>query len=390
LFVKFMLIISLTAIWFYAKENQNINKIRFIKKISSKNPPYLKPVIDPILKVKITRITDYKRFQNSYPKHRYAKNQPFNCDSSLIKLQTKWLLDGNTYKIIKIFPKSIHFTTSIWSHKNPDILYIFRDDGKILQYNVKTDRLKEIFFLKNYDRVTLGPNEGNMDLNDKYVALACKRDKDLVVEVLDLKSKKAVSKKTFKNRWGENYHPLGFDWVSISPSGEYIVILWNKKVKNRFESGNVEVFKRDFSKKRVLYNYGNHGDICFNDKGEEMYVQFAGKSSINGYFLKDNQSFSIFKNKEFEIGSGRFISCRNYKRKGWCYVSSEKNRLIAAISLDGNKKVEYFTNHNGSQANYKKAVMAVPNPTGEKVLFSSDWGDKNQKVVYEYIAEKIK
>ncbi len=370
-----------------ANENLYI-KLHFHKNIIKKNPPYLKSIIDPIYKTKITRITDFKVF-HEYIRHRYSKNQPFNCDSTLIKLETKWLLDAKNYKPIKKFPKNFHYTTSIWSHKNPYKLYIFKENGTILSYDIKNSKTTILMRIKNYERVTLGPNEGNIDINDRFAALACKKNNDLDVLIVDLYEKRVISKRKFKNRWGKNYNPSWFDWISVSQSGKYTIILWNKKVKDKFQSGDVKVYDtKTLLYLHTLYKYGNHGDLCFDSKGEEVYVQFAGDASLNMYRLKDGKKIPILKNLEFEIGGARHISCRNYKQKGWCYISTQKNSLILGVKLDRKKEIKYIANHHSTQLNYKKCAMATPNPTGDKIIFASDWGNYKKDVVYDYIAEK--
>ncbi len=369
------------------KDKKIFQKIKFKKFKLKNNPPYLKPIYDPINKIVITRITDYKIFENSYPKHAYSKNQPFNCNSTLIKLQTKWLLDGNNYQIIKKLPKEFHFTTSIWSHIDPYTIFIFKNSGEIISYNIKTDKKKLLIHIKGFDRVALGPGEGNISLDDKYAAFACKKGVDLWILVVDLQKGKIIRRKVFKKRWGNSYTPKYFDWVSISPSGKYIIVLWNKKEKGNFISSNVSLYDKNIVFKRNLYHYGNHGDICFDNKGNEMYVQFAGVGSLNGYYLEKNLSIVLYKNPEFEIGSSRHISCRNYKERGWCLISTEQKGLIVKVRLDGNKKLKYIISHHSSQNNYTKSVMAVSNPSGTKILYSSDWGNIKNEVVYEYIAK---
>ncbi len=386
---RFLLSVLFNIILLNAQELPKDMKLHFAKQTVTKNPKYLQPVIDPVYKTKITRITDFKTFDNSYPRHRYSKNQPFNCNSTLIKLQTKWLIDAKTYKIIKKFPKSIHFNTSIWSHKNPNILYIFRDDGIILKYNVKNNHLQKICKIKGYDRVALGPNEGNIDTNDHYAAFACKRGEDLDIIIFDLYKRKIIKKRRFAKKWGSSYNPSWFDWISISQSGKYVIILWNKKIKDNFKSGDVKVYNTfDLSFRATLYNYGNHGDICYDSFNNEVYVQFAGKAKINAYRLKDAKSMAIHQNPEFETGASRHLSCRNYRQKGWCYISTQKNGLVLAVKLDGSGKVKYITAHNSTQQNYLKTASAVPNPDGSKILFSSDWQNRDKEVVFDYIAEK--
>ncbi len=344
-------------------------------------PKYLKTYKLDKFNTYITRITDFKT--TNFARHRYAKNQPFNSNSTLIKLETTYLLDAKNYTLLKILPKQIHKTTSIWSHKDPNKMFIFRDDGKILTYNVKNNKLKTIIVIKGYENVSLGLGEGNIDIHDKYAAFACKSGNDLDIVIIDLQKRALVAKKRFKNRWGM------IDWVSVSQSGKYSVILWNRFKNSHLVSGDVKTYlTKDLSYINTLHDYGNHGDFGFDSNGDEVYVQFAGVGSINAYRLKDAKATVIQKDRVFEIGANRHLSCRNYKLPGWCFASTDKNGKIFAIKIDSSGFVKPLAYHNSSLANYKKSPMPVPNPTGTKVMFASDFQRSyNLDEVYDFVIE---
>ncbi len=347
-------------------------------------PLYLKPYKSLDFNTTITRITD--KIDNQYIRHRYAKNQPFNANSTLIKLQTRYILDAKSYKIVKILPKSIYKNSSIWSHKDPNKIFIFRDDGKILTYDLKRDKLKTVIVIEGYERVSLGLGEGNIDINDKYAAFACKIGNDLDIVIIDLKKRALVSKRRFKNSWGM------IDWVSVSQSGKYTIILWNRVKDDKIVSGDVKTYyTKDLSYLNTLHDYGNHGDLGFDSSGDEVYVQFAGKGSINSYRLKDAKATVIQSDKEFTIGANRHLSCRNYKLPGWCFASSDKDGKIYAIKIDKSQSKIALAYHKSSLTNYQKSPMPVPSPDGKKVIFASDFKNfKDPNEVYVFVIDGFK
>ncbi len=360
-------------------------------------PNYLSSIIDPTTDIEIKRITqpDAAHYSSGYPTHSYSKNQPWNADATLYKFYTVAVYDAETHEMIRELPGS-ELYESFWSNTNPDLLYSFRTNGDIKTYTISTEQIDNLYQLSGYDTVRLGPGEGNIDMHDKFVALAGKKGTDFDVIVFDLQKKTIVATKTFTGAWGTGDESLAehIDWASVSQSGDYVVINWDTGAPWDVQPFNghfgIEVYDAtDMTFLRRLVRYGNHGDLCFTPSGEEVYVQFWGDDgTINAYHLADGQIDVIQNHADFGVGDAH-LSCRNLLRPGWAYVSTDKSKggMIVAIKLDDSGTVEYFGHHFSSDASYKKSPMPVPAPDGSKVMFKSDFGDdSNPNEAYAFEA----
>ena len=83
------------------------------------------------------------------------------------------------------------------------------------------------------------------------------------------------------------------------------------------------------------------------------------------------------------------ISCRNFKRPGWCYVSAHDSKgnamyEVFAVKLDGSQTVERFAHHHTTASTEPTQARGVPSPDGTKVMFGSDWGGSQAN---SYVAE---
>ncbi len=355
-------------------------------------PPFNGSVYDPTTGTLITRISDYDSVQDWYPRHDYSKIQPWNSDMTLYKFYSVAIYDAFTHQKVRE-PEGIYY--SLWSNTDPDIIYSFREDGVIQVYRVSADELDTIFRLEGYEIVKVGPGEGNIDRFDRFVALVCKRDTDLVVVVFNLQTHEIVSEKVFQGAWGNSDRPEYIDWVSVSQSGEYTGIMWDTR---RTSPGNpfhghfgVEIYRTsDLSYLRRIVEYGNHGDFCYDQNGDEVFVQFYGQGgTVHAYRLRDGHHTVLHTHPDFGYGDAH-ISCRNLNRPGWVYLSTDPERggLIVALRIDGSGTVEYFGHHLSSAYNYTKSPMPVPSPDGRKVMFNSDFGDSlDPELVYVFEAE---
>ncbi len=343
--------------------------------------------------VKLTRITEFNTLWDWYPTHEYSKIQPWNADATVYKFYTVAIYDAITHHIIRELPGDLY--PSYWSNTNPDILYGFRENGDIKAYSVSKDTSNLLFHIDGYELIKLGPGEGNIDKNDKYVALVGKQAADMDVIVFDLQTNNILVTKTFPGAWGSGEDmPEYVDWVSVSQSGKYTGIMWDHNTTSEDEPFNshygVEIYNTtDMQFVRRLVKYGNHGDFGFTPESEEVFVQFWGEyGTVNAYYLDKAGSFIVSSHPDFE-GEGH-ISCRNLKRPGWAYVSIDEPQygVVVAMKLDTSGTVEYFGHHFSSSENYEKSPMPVPNPDGRKVMFKSDFGSsQNPDEVYCFIAE---
>lgn len=357
-------------------------------------PNYLSSVTDTSVPdaISIKRITQYEPNWDWYPIHDYSKIQPWNADASIYRFAAAAIYNANTHQMIRELPGS-QIYPCYWSNTNPDLLYSFRESGYVRTYSVSTNTVTDMNTdIQGYDIVKLGPGEGNIDKNDKYVALIGKSGIDMDVIVFDLQLNQIIHTETFAGAWGNsNDVPDYVDWVSVSQSGDYVGIMWNHNTTSQANPFNnhygVELYNTtNMQYLRRIAIYGNHGDFGYAQNGDEVFVQFWGPTgTLNMYYLNGNGRVILSTNDDF-AGEGH-VSCRNINRPGYAYVSQdEENRSgqIIAIKLDNSGLVEHFGHHFGTASSYLKSPMPVPAPNGDKVMFKSDFGDPTADVIYVF------
>ena len=364
--------------------------------------------------IQITRITEVYNYVDNegnpqvwYPTHEYSKTQVWNADQTLYKILSWKVYDANTYQEVEDIDGSALYPC-FWSNTNPDLLWSFRENGDIIQHFISTNTTQVVGTITNaegnaYEHVKLGPGEGNIDKNDHYVALVGKDGLDMDVIIYDLQNLQTVFTKKFVGCWqdgGANF-PHYVDWVSISQSGAYVVIMWehnntseeNPYVENGQSHYGVEVYNAmDMQYQNRLIHYGNHGDLGYAADGDEVLVQFYGVQSdgIYMYKLDGSGATTILQNSDFGIDG--HISCRNINRPGWAYVThadANQSGQMLAVKLDDSGTVEYFGHHFSSNTSYEQSPMATASPNGDKICFKSDFGtgpNTNPSVVYSFFA----
>jgi hypothetical protein len=175
------------------------------------------------------------------------------------------------------------------------------------------------------------------------------------------------------------------DWISVSPSGKYIVINNRAKANNReglsrydINLNNHALLKYDY--KGTFYSEGGHGDIGYDQNNNEVVVEFL--SGIGLYSFNLEKPDELGKELLSSPYGGGHVCCRNTKRKGWCYitVNSDSNgnglKRIFALKLDGtgNENVENFTE---TYIDDKfGATFGGASPDGTKIIFNSNWDDE--------------
>ncbi|MEA3361840.1 MAG: hypothetical protein U9Q61_00980, partial [Thermodesulfobacteriota bacterium] len=343
-------------------------------------PDYLFSSIDPEFHTKVTRITDKDVFEahgdlqgyiQYHPTHSYPKNQPWNSDGSYLRIQHT-LIDGNTYQIIRNIGGSIYERK--WSRISPEFLYgINHTAGQFnfVRQNVETLQVDTLtsFSDADYDEVLIGPWEGTISFDDKFVALTAWKDHNLTVIVYNILDDLIVSERIFAGLWHED----NLDWVSISPLGNYVLMNWLASPGDPVPDNRSAIDQYDINLNyiRELSAQGQHGDIGLDENNQEVYVQFefGGERGVWSYRLNDGNRTRLLPDKY----NGGHVSCKNYRRPGWCYLSTKQEgyREVFALKLDGSGIVNRFAQTRESDG---VSSYGSPNPEGTRVLFRSDWG----------------
>ena len=396
------LIFISTIVTIEAAENQYPETVKLTARSTDskvKEPKNNKYSIDNHNNTIIKKIIKTDSAVSSYP-----KIQSWNKDMSLIRISNR-LYDADTLEESSLTRKYYSNSSAYnglcsrysdyfrWSNTEPTVFYVLNSSRNFIKATIndnKIDCSNSIESFRDYEVIHMGPYEGNIDYNDEYVIFIAKKrnNEDVYLILFDIEEEKRVWTKELKdNKWIQSkgkWKPSSIDWVSVSPSGRYIVL--NESHINgakggmyRYDINFENRVKLQYMRHDKLLSQGGHGDMGYDIDGNEVLIQFVAGLGIYQFSLDNPQE--IGKNILHPYGGGH-ISCRNSERKGWCYITSrEKNyRHIFALKIDGSEDetVQEFTQSHMSTSIRK--VFGSPSPDGTKVIFNSDWekGDKNE------------
>ncbi len=345
-------------------------------------PDLHKSYTDPVFNTVITRITAPSQVPRvTRVRHYYSKANPFNADETYAVMfgsnGSKWLYSAKTWEPIQ---KLI-----LWSSE-PEIQWHPTDPNKFY-YLAKLDRNKNprgmfIYDLKKKSRTLLkdfseykrirGKLEGNMDKKGRYYALVGTNGSENEIFVYDV-----INNTTSEKQKVSKY--VASDWVSVSPSGQYVVAMG--KYRSRIYDIKMNLI-RDLPRG----TYG-HGDLCLGENNDEYLVfdgadyEIDGNRNINRANLKTGKLDILTR-----IGwrSTPHVSCRNLDKPGWALIStqgpdfrySNHDFEIFWVKLDGSREVRRVAHHRSSRkgGGYFAEQQAVTNKTGDKIIFASNWG----------------
>ncbi|TDU40015.1 putative secreted protein (Por secretion system target) [Gelidibacter sediminis] len=368
-------------------KDEAINSVDWsIYKSPSNLPGYLIPFNDPVTGNKVTRISDINTFgcDCSQLRHRYAKNQPWNSDGTLIMTSgsPSKILDGSTFKVLY----ESH-TKALWSNTHPHYTYDTSSNSTFVKKNIITGVITVLHTFSKYSAVSIGNDEGNLSNDDRYVALIGTSGSNKSVIVYDILNDVIISEKSLGT--------VEIDWVSVSQSGNFVVISGYSDGSGPFQG--IKSYDKFMNNEVHLYSGRPHGDIGFDTQGNEVYVAYQGPSGYSlSYARLDNgaiQGLFPYSGAEGDRGLwGGHISTRNLERPGWAYVSDqghptdvnkhEATRENFAIKLDDTQTIERFGKHHSNlnvNSSYYHQAQAVPNRNGTKMLFASNWDDSSLK-----------
>lgn len=353
---------------------------------------------DLAFETKIKRITDAS-------KHRipvYSKTQPWNADGSLMILyQTggggHYLYSGTTYEEVGPLPNrydgnkySPGDLENIWWHpEDPNILIYPSNPSNspntpsIVRNNIKTNVIEIIREFPEYsdgDKYAFGAmGEGNMSNDARMVALRGKNgsgnDEFFAYDMID--DIKYESKVISEQDVGQ----YGPDWVSISPSGKYIVI-------NAVVYG---VYDLNMNLLRIIDIPGGHADMAIDVDGEDVIVLIDHDSPKAPRLVKVRLSDGEMTDLMYKASNqswgfvGTHISCRNSKLPGWAYISTVDGagndapfyREVYRVKMDGSKEVGRIAHHRSTGDPYWSEPHVAVNWDGTKLIWGSNWGSRD-------------
>jgi len=358
------------------------------------SPPALHQTIkDPVFGTYVTRISDPSQSPGrSRIRHYYSKANPFNAD------ETRALLFGSDGSVILYDAKAwkpikdLHVTSSDpeaqWHPTDPNILYHMGFVGNspnvrgFYRYDIRSDKRTLLRDFSEYDTAR-GRLEGNMDKSGRYYALFGWHGKKIVEAfVYDVQENKVSRKLPVDGRMAD-------DWISVSPSGRYVVMMGKDRSRVYDINMNhvVDLPKGSFG----------HADICLLADGSEALVydgadhQLDHNRNIN---IADLKTGKVRIGVRIGWGSTPHVSCRNVDLPGWALISTQgpdkkypnHDFEIFWLKLDGSGEVRRLAHHHSSRARggYFAEQHAVTNRDGTKVVFASNWGGN---AISDYLVE---
>lgn len=356
-------------------------------------PALHQTIKDPVFGTYITRISDPAQSPGrSRIRHYYSKSNPFNADETRALLfgsdGSTILYDATTWRPIK----DLHLTSSDpeaqWHPTDPNILYHMDFVGNspnvrgFYRYDIRNDSKKLLRDFSEYETAR-GRLEGNMDKTGRYYALVGWRGKKIVEAfVYDVANDKVSKKLPTTERMAD-------DWISVSPSGNYVVMMGKERSRVYDINLNhvVDLPKGSFG----------HADICLLSDGSEALVYDGADHQLD-----QNRNINIADLKTGKVrigvrigwGSTPHISCRNLDLPGWALISTQgpdKNYPnhdfeIFWLKLDGSGEVRRVAHHhsNRERGGYFAEQHAVTNRGGTRIVFASNWGGKG---ISDYLVE---
>lgn len=324
------------------------------------------------------RIADKTVFGSAITHHRYTKDQAWNSDGTLVKLQANptAILDGKTFQFLRAINTP---ADTVWFNHDPTHLFAVNGTGKqVLRIDAVSGASTTLRTESECTRLDLGFGEGNISNDDRYAVLICTKGASSYTFMLyDIPNNAIIATKDVTTT-------SDLDWISVSPSGKYIMANWRTYGTGQYNG--VELYDQNFNFIRQIYYEDQHGDMGYDGNGREIYVQYDDNISVIAFDLAGGSQRTVM-NQNVQGN----ISCRNIDRPGWCYVTPDIKLdgtlydEVFALKLDGSMTVERFANHHSSLYTYDAAPLGTPNRDGTYVMFASDW-ETQTTPIYSYVA----
>lgn len=328
-------------------------------------------------------------------RHYYSKANHLNADESMAIFFTNsggtWIYETANWTPVQSLSLVSGDPEIHWHPTDPDVFYVVDfvlndsfDNRAIYRYQVSSNTKTLIRDFAQYENAS-GQHEGNMDISGRdYAMIGDLPNGDRELFVYDVIDDSIVGPVPI------SVSETG-DWVSVSPSGTFVVAMGNNYI-TVFDAANLN---RLYSLPDGTYG---HADICYMSDGREAIV-FDGADypmdpshrTINAAILESGELIRV---GTISWTQTPHISCRNTDLPGWALVSSYDrndgeptyNTLLDEIywlKLDGTEAVRRIAHHQSDGfRNYFGEAHAVPNRDGSKIIFSSNWYERDQELAY--------
>jgi hypothetical protein len=373
-------------------------------------PKLLDPYLDPTFNTEVVRAVSAKAEGASRMGPEYSQLQAWNSNQSLMLLGGQYIVDSSTYDVVhRISIGWPAWGEGIrWSPTEPDSLYYTGGDQSgcsgavFMRYRLQqgssiTARKELVGCFPEYDEIDGDASYEELSNNGRFVGLVGVRpDGSREIFAYDIKNK--VKRKAM-------VAPRDLDWVAVSPSGKYMLVLWAGGGPWRYNG--LEAYDLDMKYLDKVHTGTGHSDVCMDKNGSEWLVV---TNANNAYLLSDNHYLVKAKIPRGVVIDGNnnvdeaatlakgltvpllrmnwfisiHISCRNINAPDWCVVTGEGGpskwqpfqdeifRLY--LNSTANKpRVERLVHHRSSLSDYWATPFATASPDGKKIVYGSDW-----------------
>ncbi len=379
---------------------------RFEGRFDTAVPVYLLPeaavgqrFADPNFGNCLTRLTDH----NTDPTRRFARNtyprrSPYNADSSRVLIQSGdgslHLYDPERTTHIAMIDGVRGAAEPLWHPTDPERLFHVSEEGvgmQLLERRVGSGSSRVIGDLGARLRarwpnaaVASTRSEGHPSRDFRYWAFIVEtaQREPLGVVVWDHLQDQILATRDA----GSQSDQIGvdIDWVSMSPSGDYVVVSADEQTL---------AWTRDLQLHGVLHDNTEHSDIAIGADGRDVYVSIDFDSVFGEVFMRHLDTLertdlysSFVYTEETTRYSSLHISGKAFERPGWVIVSNYRTRspvyewfhnTILLVELAANPRIERLATHHSQYAGYWTEPHASPNADLTHVIFNSNWYSGN-------------
>lgn len=403
--MSFALVVFIELYWISMSYTQWVTHHQAVPQPTISKPILGAAMKDPCFGTTLIRISNARASGYAGVVPQYSRRQAWNADASRLLLFTgdgrALLYDGSTYQFIQELT-AVGGEDVFW-HPNEPGTIIFAQDQTLFGYDLQTNRTSPLHSFPEYTFINTR-GEGNVSRDGHYYAFVGQVYDENVqityfrdIVVYDLLADRVVAK------LGLPATLTDFDWVSISPLGNYVVVDYATSNTGRFEG--VEVYDRNLNFLWQKPLGAGHSDLGCDANGDEVLVMVyyddeTNSNLVRKYRLANGDETTLL---EFSWQFDAHISCQNQARSGWCFVSTfdGEARLtddslswlpfedeILALKMDGSGEVQRMAHHHSRRfspqtpdrdnSNYWAEPHATVSRDGGRILFGSNWREDLQ------------
>ncbi|MEK9722255.1 MAG: Ig domain-containing protein, partial [Rhodospirillaceae bacterium] len=310
----------------------------------------------------------------------------------------------------------------IWVYNNPNQFYFLPPSGGLVikKYDITNDTVTTVAnFAGRLPWPSAGhcwtKSEGSPSADQRYWAFQCSNDSFstfLGVFTYDMQTDSIIATLSMSD---------GPDYVTMSPSGEYVVLGWNDATI--FQDGKeerVRAYYRDFSDWTWAGCLAQHSDWALGVNGNDYYMSVDHSSGGGGFacspangqiFTSDVQTGFVSEGKSTQrddhfgtyldggaIAGGAHFSGKAFDNPGrfiWssyaCYGTNACAHAWADSILMGNvaspASMVKVASINTIWASYNTEPHASISRDGTKVAFNSTWGNSGDNALDVYVLD---